>query len=52
MRGNIGPHVMHVNAAPTAGPHGMGLPIMAITIESNGDKIDGLITGIYAYRLI
>jgi hypothetical protein len=46
IRGNIGPYVMHVNAAPTGGPHGMGLP-MAITVESKGDEIDGLITGIY-----
>jgi hypothetical protein len=27
VRGNIGPYVMHVNAAPTKGEHGMGLPM-------------------------
>jgi hypothetical protein len=46
VRGNIGPYVMHVNAAPTGGPHGVGKP-MAITVESKGDEIDGLVTGIY-----
>jgi len=46
VRGNIGPYVMHVNAAPTGGPHGMGFP-MAITVEHKGDEIDGLVTGIY-----
>lgn len=46
VRGNIGPYVMHVNAAPTGGPHGMGFP-MAIAVETKGDEIDGLVTGIY-----
>jgi hypothetical protein len=46
VRGNIGPYVMHVNATPTDGPHGMGFP-MAITVEHKGDEIDGLVTGIY-----
>jgi hypothetical protein len=46
VRGNVGPYVMHVNAAPTDGPHGMGFP-MAITVENKGDEIDGLVTGIY-----
>ena len=46
VRGNIGPYVMHVNAAPTGGPHGMGLP-MAITVQNTGDRIDGLVTGLY-----
>jgi hypothetical protein len=46
VRGNIGPYVMHVNAAPTGGSHGMGLP-MAITLENKGDEIDGLVTGVY-----
>ena len=46
VRGNIGPYVMHVNAAPTGGPHGMGLP-MAITLENKSDEIDGLVTGLY-----
>ena len=46
VRGNIGPYVMHVNAAPTGGPHGMGLP-MAITVQNTGDRIDGLVTGVY-----
>jgi hypothetical protein len=41
VRANIGPCVMHVNAAPTGGPHGMGLP-MAITLENKSDEIGGL----------
>ena len=40
---------MHVNAAPTNGPHGMGQPI-AITVESKGETIDGAVAGIYASR--
>ena len=46
VRGKIGPYVMHVNAAPTGGPHGMSLP-MAIRVEKEGDQIDGLVTGVY-----
>jgi hypothetical protein len=46
VRGSIGPYVMHVNAAPTGGPHGMGLP-MAITVDSRGDRIDSLVAGLY-----
>jgi hypothetical protein len=47
VRGNIGPYVMHVNAAPTKGEHGMGLPI-AITVQNKGDRLDGLVAGLYA----
>jgi hypothetical protein len=47
VRGNIGPYVMHVNAAPTKGEHGMGLP-MAVTVQDRGDRLDGLVTGLYA----
>jgi hypothetical protein len=47
VRGSIGPYMMHVNAAPTDGPHGMGLP-MAITVQNQGDRLDGLISGLYA----
>jgi hypothetical protein len=46
LRGTFGPYVMHVNAAPTDGPHGMGLP-MAITVESRGDDIAGSAAGLY-----
>jgi hypothetical protein len=46
LRGGVGPYVMHVNAAPIDGPHGMGLP-MAITRERRGEQIDGLIAGLY-----
>jgi hypothetical protein len=46
VRGNIGPHAMHVNVASTDGPHGMGLP-MAVSVEHEGDRLDGLVTGIY-----
>jgi hypothetical protein len=47
VRGNIGPYVMHVNAAPSKGEHGMGLP-MAVTVEDKGDRLDGLVAGLYA----
>jgi hypothetical protein len=40
-------YLMHVNVAPTGGPHGMGLPI-AITAVSRGDQIDGTVAGLYA----
>ena len=33
LRGTFGPYAMHVNAAPTGGPYGMGLP-MAVTVET------------------
>jgi hypothetical protein len=46
VRGNVGPYVMHVNAAPTGAPHGMGLP-MAVTDEHEGDRLDCLVTGVY-----
>lgn len=46
IRGTVASYLMHVNAAPTGGPHGMGLPI-AITVESRGDRLDGKIAGIY-----
>jgi hypothetical protein len=47
VRGNIGPYVMHVNAAPAKGEHGMGLP-MAVTVQDKGDRLDGLVAGLYA----
>jgi hypothetical protein len=37
---------MHVNAMPTNGPHGMGQPI-AITVETKGDAVDGMVAGFY-----
>jgi hypothetical protein len=46
-RGNIGPYVMHVNATPTKGEHGMGLPT-AVTVQDKGDRLDSLVTGLYA----
>lgn len=46
LRGTVAPYVMHVNAAPIDGPHGMGLP-MAITVESKGDEIGGNVAGLY-----
>jgi hypothetical protein len=45
--GNIGPYVMHVNAAPTNGEHGMGFP-MAITVQNQGDRLDARVGGLYA----
>src|ERR1700722_95879 len=47
VRGGIGPYVMHVNAAPTNGEHGMDLP-MAVTIQDKGDRLDSLVAGLHA----
>ena len=44
--GTLSPYVMHVNAAPTTEPHGMGLP-MAITVETKGGQIQGRVAGLY-----
>lgn len=49
IRGTLMSYAMHVNAAPTGGPHGMGQPI-AITREHKGETIDGLVAGFYASR--
>jgi len=46
LRGTLISCLMHVNAAPTNGPHGMGLPV-AIAMEIRGDEIDGSVAGIY-----
>jgi alpha-acetolactate decarboxylase len=46
IRGTLIFYLMHVNAAPTGGPHGMGLPI-AIAVDTRGDQIDGLVSGLY-----
>jgi alpha-acetolactate decarboxylase len=45
-RGVVAPYAMHVNAAPSGGPHGMGRP-MAITVERQGDTIEGSVAGVY-----
>jgi alpha-acetolactate decarboxylase len=47
IRGTLLSYAMHVNTAPTNGPHGMGQPI-AITRELKGDVIDGMVAGFYA----
>ena len=49
IRGTLASYVMHVNAAPTNGPHGMGQPI-AITRESKGEAISGMVAGLYVSR--
>jgi hypothetical protein len=49
IRGTLGPYSMHVNAAPTNGPHAMGQPA-AITVERKGDTIAGSVAGIYTSR--
>jgi alpha-acetolactate decarboxylase len=49
VRGTLKSYAMHVNAAPTGGPHGMGQPI-AITRELEGETIDGMVAGFYASR--
>ena len=46
VRGKLAPYVMHVNAAPTGGPHGMGSP-MAITVEASCGQIDGEVASLY-----
>jgi alpha-acetolactate decarboxylase len=46
VRGTLTSYVMHVNAEPTGGPHGMGLP-MAIRVERKGERIDGQVAGLY-----
>jgi hypothetical protein len=46
VRGALAPYIMHVNAGPTGGPHGMGLP-MAVTVERKGEQIDGRVAGFY-----
>ncbi len=46
LRGTFGPYLMHVNAAPIDGPHGMGLP-MAVTVVSEGERIEGGVAGVY-----
>ena len=46
IRGTVGPYEMHVNAAPTNGPHGMGQP-MAVTVQSKGERIDGMVAGLF-----
>jgi hypothetical protein len=45
-QGTLSPYVMHVNAGPTTGPHGMGLP-MAFTVGTSGDQIQGRVAGLY-----
>lgn len=49
IRGTLISYAMHVNKAPTNGPHGMGQPI-AIARELKGDAIDGAISGFYVSR--
>jgi hypothetical protein len=46
LRGSFAPYVMHVNAGPTGGPYGMGLP-MAVTAQSKGEEIAGRVTGFH-----
>jgi hypothetical protein len=46
IRGTLASFVMHVNAAPTNGPHGMGQPI-AITVETKSDSVSGAVAGFY-----
>ncbi len=44
--GTLASNFMHVNAAPTGGPHGMGLPV-AISLETRGDEVPGKVAGVY-----
>lgn len=45
-RGVLMSYIMHVNAAPTGGPHGMGLP-MAVTVVRQGAQLGGQVAGLY-----
>ena len=45
-RGVIAPYAMHVNMAPTGGPHGMGR-LMAIRVERKGEAVEGSVAGLY-----
>jgi alpha-acetolactate decarboxylase len=49
IRGTLMSYTMHVNAAPTGGPHGMGQPI-ALTRTLAGETVDGLVAGFYVSR--
>lgn len=49
IRGTLVSYVMHVNAEPANGPHGMGQPI-AVTMEIKGNTIAAMVAGIYASR--
>jgi len=49
VRGTLIFYAMHVNVAPTDGPHGMNLPV-AITVVSRGDALAGSVAGLYASR--
>ena len=51
LRGMLAPYGMHVNVAPIAGPHDMGLP-MAFTVERRGDSIAGSVAGIHVSRAL
>lgn len=46
IRGTLASYVMHVNAGPTDGPHGMGQPI-ARTVERTGEALAGAVAGLY-----
>ncbi len=46
IEGTLTSNFMHVNAAPTGGPHGMGLPV-AISVETRGDELHGKVAGVY-----
>jgi alpha-acetolactate decarboxylase len=46
VRGRLLSYIMHVNTMPTNGSHGMWQPI-AITVETKGDAVDGMVAGFY-----
>ncbi len=51
LTGVVAPFAMHVNAAPTGGPHGMGRP-MAISVERKGAEVAGRVAGLYVSRAL
>jgi acetolactate decarboxylase len=46
VRGTLAAFIMHVNAEPTGGPHGMGQP-MAVTVGRKGESLEGAVAGLY-----
>ena len=49
VRGSVISYEMHVNVAPTNGPHGPGQP-MAVTVMQKGDAIAGEVAGFMPRR--
>jgi alpha-acetolactate decarboxylase len=46
VRGMVIAYAMHVNAAPSEGPHGMRQP-MAVSVERSGEELAGTVAGVF-----